>query len=154
MKKLIPVAIASVAILMACQSKSSNTQSNDSLVNSTKSIATATQCFQSIKNRDSAFLSLKYNDNQLTGSLIYNLYEKDKNNGTLTGIVKGDTIIADYTFQSEGTTSTRQVVWLKQNDQLIEGYGDVSEVDGKTKFKDISKLNFKQSIVFNKVDCK
>ena len=90
----------------------------------------------------------------MNGTLSYNLFEKDKNNGTITGIVKGDTIIADYTFQSEGTTSTREVVWLKKNDDLVEGFGDTEELKGKMKFKNTSNLRFDQSMVFKPIVCK
>lgn len=67
--------------------------------------------------------------------------------------MKGDTLIVDYTFDSEGSESVREVVFLKRNNQLIEGFGDVEEKDGKTVFKDKSKLIFGNSIVFKKVDC-
>nr|GFC68635.1 hypothetical protein [Tanacetum cinerariifolium] len=35
----------------------------------------------------------------------------------------GDTLVADYTFQSEGTTSIRQVVFLRRDIGFIEGFG-------------------------------
>jgi len=154
MKKLIPTLSIAVCLMAACQSKNTNSDAGDSTSANSKEIDQSKQCYQSIKNRDTANLSLNMEDEKVTGSLSYNLFEKDKNNGVISGIVKGDTIIADYTFQSEGTTSTRQVVWLKQNNQLVEGFGDVEEVDGKTQFKDLGKLGFGKSLVFNKIDCK
>lgn len=143
-----------IAIFAACQSDSKNSSKADSNIKSAGSSATSTQCFASINNRDSAYLTLKKDQNRVSGSLSYNIYEKDKNSGVIAGIIKGDTIIADYTFQSEGTNSVRQVVWLKQNDQLIEGFGDVTEVNGKVQFKDISQLTFDSSSSFKPSNCK
>ena len=68
--------------------------------------------------------------------------------------MRGDTLVADYTFNSEGIESVRQVAFLKKGDQLLEGYGDVEQKDNKTVFKNISTLSFGQSTIFNKTDCK
>lgn len=141
----------------SCQggtAKKTQAKIDSTIVTNSENKNDSKECYQYIKNRDTATLSINKGDNTITGNLGYNLYEKDKNAGTISGLIKGDTIIADYTFQSEGTQSVREVVWLKQGDKLIEGFGDVKEVGGKTKFKDISKLNFSNSIVFTKTICK
>ena len=152
MKNIIPGFAILLSTLAACQGTSTKTTSSDAEAG--KSQLSAKQCFQHIAQKDSAFLSLDTKNNQVTGHLSYRLYEKDKNNGTVSGIVKGDTIIADYTFQSEGMTSTREVVWLKKNGQLLEATGDIEEVNGKTKFKNLSKLSFGKSMIFKETNCK
>ncbi|GGE50873.1 hypothetical protein EV200_10292 [Pedobacter psychrotolerans] len=151
MRNIIPILAIFTSAMMACQSNNTKTTSTDSKVAETDT--NLKQCFQYINKKDTASLNLVTNKGTVNGVLSYNLFEKDKNNGSVAGIVKGDTIIADYTFQSEGTTSTRQVVWLKKNDQLIEGFGDVEEVKGKMKFKNTSSLRFDQSIVFKRFIC-
>jgi hypothetical protein len=110
-------------------------------------------CYTYIKNKDTATLTMISSGPITTGELKYNLYEKDKNTGIFEGELRGDTLIAEYTFNSEGTESVRQVAFLKKGNQLIEGFGDVEEKNSKMMFKDTSKLTFGQSIVFNKVDC-
>ena len=65
----------------------------------------------------------------------------------------GDTLFADYTFSSEGQSSVREIVMIKKGNDLIEGFGNVEENDGKTKFTDRSKLKFKKGLVFKKVNC-
>jgi len=155
MKKITPFFAIVLALFAACQSKPSQSNSDDSTaLNTTDSAAKAPLCYQSINNRDTAALTLNIDNEKVTGPLSYNIFEKDKNTGVIAGIVKGDTIIADYTFQSEGTTSIRQVAWLKQDNQLIEGFGDVAEVNGKTQFKDVTKLSFGKSMIFQPIDCK
>ncbi|QDW26165.1 hypothetical protein FFJ24_015620 [Pedobacter sp. KBS0701] len=157
MKNMIPVLGIATLLMAACQggtAKKTQAKIDSTIVTNAETATDSVQCYQYIKNRDTATLSLKSENNKVTGTLGYNLYEKDKNAGTIAGIVKGDTIVANYTFQSEGQTSVREVAFLKQGAQLIEGFGDVQEVKGETRYKDISKLKFDGSMAFGKIDCK
>ena len=157
MKNIFPTLAMAATLFASCTggtSKKTQAKIDSTIVTNTEKKADSTSCYQYIKNRDTANLSINIIDSTITGILSYNLYEKDKNAGTIVGIVKGDTILADYTFQSEGSKSVREVVWLKQGDKLVEGFGDIEEMNGKTKFKDLSKLKFDSSLVFTKSDCK
>lgn len=157
MKNIIPILGAATLFMASCQggtAKKTQAKIDSTIVTNATATTDSTQCYQYIKNRDTGTLTLKTIDNKLTGTLGYNLYEKDKNAGTIDWVVKGDTIIANYTFLSEGKTSIREVAFLKKGDQLAEGFGDVHEVKGETKFKDLSKLKFDGSMTFDKIDCK
>ncbi len=55
-------------------------------------------CYAMTNNKDSATMKLNENGNKVSGNLIINLFEKDKNSGTLDGIIKDGLLIADYTF--------------------------------------------------------
>jgi hypothetical protein len=60
---------------------------------------------------------------QLTGELIFQNYEKDSSYGVFTGKIAADQLTIDFTFQSEGIESQRQIVLTKSADQLSgEGY--------------------------------
>ena len=85
--------------------------------------------------------------------MVYNFFEKDKNSGTVSGMFKGDTLYADYTFQSEGTSSVRETVFIKKGNTLVEGFGEITEKDNKQIFKDKKALKFDESVVLNKVEC-
>lgn len=157
MKNLVSIMSAGLLFITACQSnsvKEAKSKIDSTITSGETNNTSASECYQYLKNRDSAFLTLKIDGDQFTGALSYNLFEKDKNAGNIAGIVKGDTLIAEYTFQSEGSSSTRQVAWLKQGDRLQEGFGDVEEVDGKTRFKNTSTLKFGEALVFAKTSCK
>jgi hypothetical protein len=157
MKNMIPILGTAALFMASCQggtAKKTQAKIDSTIVTNATASPDSIRCYQYIKNRDTATLSLKTKDNTVSGTLGYNLYEKDKNAGTIAGIVKGDTIIASYTFQSEGKTSVREVAFLKKGDQLAEGFGDVQEIKGETKFKDPGKLKFDGSMTFNKIDCK
>lgn len=113
-----------------------------------------TECYIYTKNKDTATLTLNTQHEELTGTLNYRLFEKDANKGTISGEVKGDTIIAEYIFDAEGMRSVREVVFLRRDGKLYEGYGDVEEKKSKTVFTNRAKLKFGDAIVFSKTDCK
>ena len=161
MKKIALLLISTSAFFAACNSEKaadSTADSNQIIAEDTTFTATepksASNCYAYTKNRDTAALELRINGEELTGDLSYTLFEKDSNKGTIAGEVKGDTIIAEYTFDSEGMRSVREVVFLKKDGKLYEGFGPVEEKGGKTLFTNRSLLKFENSIVFSPADCK
>jgi hypothetical protein len=111
-------------------------------------------CYSSIANNDTVVMQLNINvNNEVNGNLTYKPYQKDKNEGTIVGNIKGDTLIADYTFMSEGKSSVREVVFLKKDTKFIQGYGDVLTTNEKTVFKDKSQLKFDGIYILNEVEC-
>ncbi|MEZ0181581.1 hypothetical protein AB9T89_05010 [Flavobacterium oncorhynchi] len=113
------------------------------------------QCYALRTNGNVIELSFNVNSHQeVNGKLNYNIAGKDKNEGTLIGNMKGDTLIADYTFTSEGVSSVREVAFLQKDGALIEGFGDVVQANDKVTFKDKTKLKFDQKNTLTKVDCK
>lgn len=111
------------------------------------------ECFLFVQGKDSIKLSIEKSEDIVTGSLAYKFYEKDKSFGTINGKLNGDILKADYTFQAEGTTSTREVIFMKNGDKLIPGYGETIEKDGKFVFKDNTKLDFNTTQALVKVAC-
>ena len=112
------------------------------------------QCYTSRLNGNIVAISFNVNSHQeVNGKLSYNITGKDKNEGTIIGNMKGDTLIADYTFMSEGVSSVREVVFLQKDGTLIEGYGDVVDANNKVTFKDKKKLKFDAKNTLTKSDC-
>lgn len=111
-------------------------------------------CYAFIQNNDSILMDLKLNGNEVTGSLRYNFYEKDDNEGSLLGEVHGDTIFAVYKFDSEGKTSSREVAFLNRGNEYVEGFGEIEEKNGKMVFKNKKALNFNSNLILQKTDCK
>ncbi len=99
-------------------------------------------CYAGHIGKDSFNLRVEQFPTAVTGSLRYDFFEKDKNEGDLDGKISGDTLLANYSFSSEGTISTRQVIFLLKDNVATEGYGDMKEVDGKMVFKDLGRINF------------
>lgn len=145
------------ATFAACQSNSGKKEAADSTITAETAVVAAAEsrtCYVSFKNRDSTFLHLMKKGEKVTGTLNVSLYEKDKNTGTIDGLVKGDTLLLDYTFNSEGSQSVRQVAFLQKDGKLIEGFGNVEEQNGKTIFKSLTDLKFDGSVVLEQSDCK
>lgn len=112
----------------------------------------AINCYQYVKNKDTATMQLRINGEEITGFLDYHIYEKDANKGTLAGEMKGDTLIAEYTFDSEGLRSVREIVFLKKDGKLYEGYGPIKEEKGKIRFENPGTLKF-DNLVFSPKPC-
>lgn len=110
-------------------------------------------CYAAVTAGDSVTLRLVNANGDITGELTYNNREKDDNRGTIMGQMRGDTLLADYTFMSEGTESVRQVAFLKRGSGFVEGYGDAEDRNGKMVFKNTSGLNFASGTVFEKAPC-
>lgn len=112
-----------------------------------------TQCYANMNARDTVFLKLERFPNVVTGILKYKLYEKDANHGELDGKLYGDTLIADYKFESEGKESIRQVAFLIKGNIIKEGYGDMEERKGRMIFKNTDHINFNNGLQLNKIAC-
>lgn len=154
MKRSVLLFVTLTGCFTACQNKSPE-QKIDSLATATDTSAVKTRtCYAYIKNKDTVLLSFNTAGHTIAGSLSYNLFEKDKNSGTVSGLIKGDTIIADYTATGEGMTSVRQVAFLKKGDQLLEGYAPTVEKNGKWIFTGTSELKFGASLVLSAIPCK
>lgn len=110
-------------------------------------------CYTLANSNDTIFLKVERFPNVVTGILNYSLKEKDKNTGDIDGVLRGDTLVADYTFMSEGTRSVRQVVFLLKDNEAIEGYGDMKEEAGKMVFTNISAIDFSKGTKLPKADC-
>lgn len=111
-------------------------------------------CYQGIIKKDTINLSLHLGVNQeIKGELAYLFFEKDKNNGTIVGTMSGDTLMATYTFMSEGKKSDREIVFLRKGKIMIEAYGEIEERAGITVFKEPKKLYFDSATVLTEVEC-
>lgn len=110
-------------------------------------------CYSYTKDSNRVMMHISIVDNKVSGDLKFEYYQKDKNNGKITGEMKGDTMLADYTFWSEGIQSTREVAFLKKGNEWKEGYGDVEEQFGKMVFKSRAALDFENSVVLKKTEC-
>jgi len=152
---------AGMLLLIACGNtdnsasttgETTHANTNDTIVTTAPIVLTG--CYQMTMRRDSGWLNITVNDTVVTGDLNYNLYEKDKNTGIIKGVVRDNMIYADYTFQSEGTTSVREVIFKISDDTLIQAFGDLTEKNGKIVFTNTNDLQYINSSPFIKGNCK
>jgi len=130
-----------ICCLIACNNNTNNNQTAD-VKPINDSTAAVLSCYNYMQNKDTIRLNITITGNTFSGHMLYQLKEKDRNDGTLQGTIKGDTLIADYTFSSEGVQSVRQVAFLKQNDGLKEGFSEVEERNGRMIFANPQALQF------------
>jgi len=110
-------------------------------------------CYSLIANRDTASLQLQVKGSEASGSLSYNLFEKDHNDGTFEGEIRNDIILGWYLFRSEGMMSVRQVAWKIGHGSLSPAIGEVTVTNDTARFVNTDKLSFDSSRVFVKVRC-
>lgn len=147
-----------VLVFISCNEPPANrvNDKNDS-VSSDTSVMTiqvpVTTCYSYATESDTVLLKVEKFPNVVTGTLEYRLKEKDKNSGEIDGVMRSDTLVADYRFTSEGKESTRQVAFLVSGDTAVEGYGDMKEEGGKMVFINPASVDFSVGMKLVKVNC-
>ena len=146
-----------VMLLTACNNKSKQSTEAEATSDSSKSEVRIQVpdvfCYSHIAGKDTIYLRIEKFPNVVTGNLSYKFQEKDSNKGTIDGVLKGDTLIADYTFMSESKSSVRQVIFLMKDSVATEGYGPMEERNGKMIFKNSSTVDFSKGIRLKKYPC-
>ena len=111
-------------------------------------------CYQMVIERDTASMKISLDGKNVSGDLQYNPFEKDGSFGKFTGTVENGVINAWYTFESEGMTSYREVMFKVTKEGIVEGYGDIEVSNDSAWFKYPQALKFEDDHPFKKVDCK
>ena len=99
-------------------------------------------CYRYTKGNDTITLKTTITGDKITGELIYDWFERDRNSGKISGVIKGDTFITDYRFMSEGMESVREEVFLRKGDDLFIGSGEAEEKGNKWAYKNYGQLKF------------
>lgn len=146
--------VVSIGVCSSCNNTSETKDVTDAKDNSAAtSNTTTTQCYLGLPGKDSIFLQLHIDNDKVSGDLEYKRFQKDRNKGTIEGIFRGDTLLADYAFMSEGIISVREVIFLKKGDVLIEGFGDVEEKNKKMVFKNTGEVKFDEAMLLKQSNC-
>ncbi len=121
---------------------------------------TLTGCYRMIIEKDTAELKLDINGSIVKGSLLYNRFEKDDNNGELNGVIENNVIKAWYRYRSESLVSVKEVYFKIQGDKLEEGYGDIAMRGDSTSithdtayFKYPATLQYESNHPYIKINC-
>jgi hypothetical protein len=150
MKAIIIVSLLS--LMVSCTSPGKETGKSGSEQSDAKD-SSVTNCYRYANETDTVNLQLIRAGESVTGTLVYDFDEKDKNTGTINGFMKKNLLIAEYMFISEGMLSTRQVAFKLEGNSLIEGYGDSFSRNGKDYFKNVDSLSFRNSIKLTEISC-
>ncbi len=159
MKTTLLSLLAIGAILTACNTKTAQESTGEATTTATDTATVAAppvatpSCYAYTANKDTVTLRLTADGSAVTGELAYKLSGKDKNTGTIQGEMKGDTLLADYTFMSEGTESVRQVAFLRGGDTFTEGYAAARQEGSRMVFEKTGDLKFNGNMALEKVAC-
>ncbi len=158
MKNLLVFSFLLLFAITSCKNETKNTDTEfmapeeedimESDVNSSEM-----SCYRFVSDRDTVLIQMEKMGDDVDGTLSYNYFEKDKNDGTFEGTMVGDTLYADYTFKSEGSISVREIMFVKKENKMVEGYAAVEEVEGKMRFKDNAKFTFNVGMALEQIDC-
>ena len=156
------IAYSIIAIACSCNNEAvqTDTSKSDTAVSevapSIKNEETDTVfsgCYSMIIARDTASLQIQKKGPLVTGSLSYNLFEKDRNDGTFEGELNNNVLIGWYLFRSEGLMSVRQVAWQVDGNKLYPGFGEIIVRKDSSMFVKPDQLKFDRTRPFVKVKC-
>jgi hypothetical protein len=131
-------------LLLACK-KPVETSSSES--------HSSSGCYIFLQDGSEVSMQISTDDQKISGTLTYAFKEKDKNTGSISGEMKGDTLFAKYTYMSEGITGERDEVFLKSGESFIVGRGGINDQTGEPDLSDRSKINFTNGLILKKTDC-
>lgn len=157
MKKIIFVFTSLSLSFVSCNNSGNNNEAtpvSDSVTSDAgvSKAVLSSGCYSMIQQKDTALLNVTVLDTILSGRLQYRRLEKDDNDGVIDGVIRDGFLIANYTFESEGRTSVRQIVFSIKGDSLFEGYGEIIVEGDKARFANTDQLKF-MTIPFIKIDC-
>jgi len=126
----------------------------DSLITS-KSIhdSLLSGCYSQMEGRDTSLLQIDNKNMNINGTLSYNIFQKDRNDGTLQAEITGDILKGWYLFKSEGIISVRQVAWKINGSELWPGTGEMVQKNDTMFFSAPGELQYDRTRPFKKVDC-
>ena len=115
---LFPLSLA-FSLLVSCNQGGKNTRNPDSQPDKAVKPTSQSNCYRYAGANDTITLNLIHTGDSITGTLVYNFKEKDDNSGILNGSMKGNILVAEYTFLSEGVQSVRQVAFKLEDTAVI-----------------------------------
>ena len=114
--------------------------------------STLQTCYMEVNGQDTLFVSLDDKLGTITGKMRYKNFEKDSSFGDVMGTQNGDTIKLNYTFEAEGTTSDREIYFLRKDGNLIEGIGEHKTEGNRDFYANPAQLKY-EGHTLKSVDC-
>lgn len=147
------------AFIVGCNNNTSTTPSTDSIVTvtpvtvqpDTAAVIVTPSCYAHQTSNNIVLLELN-SVNPVSGKLTYDIMGQDKNEGAITGSMRGDTLYADFNFLLKGKQTVREVAFLRRGEVFVEGTGDTKPGPGKMVFSKPDSLNF-NGVTLKEVPC-
>lgn len=103
---------------------------------------------------DSAYLNINVKDTTINGVLEYNWNLRNDDTGTVVGVYRDSLLYVNYSFESEGITSVKEVIFKYRQGQLFQAFGELDQRNDTVIFRDRGLLQFDLQHPFIKSQCK
>jgi hypothetical protein len=156
MKKASVLFVSAVLLLFSCNNaEESSVPTTDTIGTDSLPVVPAinVQCYENQNGADTVQLRIADSSGMISGKLNYRIEGKDANTGSFLGKWYGDTLVAEYSFRSEGVRSVRQIAFLRKDSFLIEGFGPVIQENKHMKFKSRDSLSFNEVNRLSLIPC-
>ncbi|MBP6911806.1 MAG: hypothetical protein KBB88_01220 [Candidatus Pacebacteria bacterium] len=112
-------------------------------------------CYAFQSNKDIYTLEIRHEHTvedrtDISGVLSYSNFQKDSSSGSFNGTYSNEVVVGNYSFESEGMHSVRQIAFKKVGDAFIPGYGPSSSIHGVDTFTDTKNIQYEPEQVFVK----
>ncbi len=154
MKMFKILVLLSVLFFSCSEKKNSATDPTNIAITKITEPAKLDGCYEMVISGDTAFLNIAESGDTLLGDLRYKRKEKDSNKGDVVLKKIDGRAEGYYTFESEGKTSVRQIIFKIIGNSFAEGYGNIEMKNDTAVLKYPHALNFEEKHPFNKVNCK
>jgi hypothetical protein len=146
-----------IVSIIACQGNSESADSDkDTTTSQSTDNVSATpqeQCYRKVLARDTFAISITETGEAISGTLLFDNYEKDSSRGSVKGSSSGDTLKLWYDFQSEGMNSVMEVYFKRVGDKLVRGVGTMDVKGDTSYFTNPSDIKFEEKESWDKVSC-
>ena len=110
-------------------------------------------CYVSTRGQDVYTLEIRSDkDGAVDGVIAYNNYQYDSSSGTFTGTYVDGILLGNYSFDAEGMHSERQLIWKREGNNFIQGFGDGELIGGKEVIANMDSVTYDPGFTFQKRD--
>jgi hypothetical protein len=142
MKRIPLLSLAiTLGLFYGCGQKNTDKLSTEDQMNQVLKSETYTAIYE----RDTAMISIIRKGAKIEGKLSFSYGSGIREAGTLKGVVKGDTLLADYHYQSQkGQWQRNPVALLKKGGLLYMGVGETKFAWGRTYFANTAAIDYEK----------
>jgi len=146
-KKILTLVTIFLFCVLSCNYNTPSTE------NTKEKEDSSTQCYLSVRDRDSVKMTINKDGSNIHGKLAFINYGIDGSSGDIQGSFSGDTLWVMYHFQAEGMDNLKEEAFLKKDGKLWRGNGDQEETANGYKFVDRSQVAFGTFQILEPVSC-
>jgi hypothetical protein len=148
-KNIIIIIVLVIAVIAVLAYKSNHAPAPSTNIPGEVTVENISGCYVAMLSKDVYTLHITSQQGEVvSGTLAFKNFEKDSSNGTFSGTYKKGILLADYTFNSEGMQSVRQVIFKKIENGLVEGFGNVTTIGDREVFVDPSTVAYDSNATF------